>query len=618
ENSGTPITSRLLASIEEWKKFASKNTLKTIQGGLSLPWSGRRRPHNRNIQLVEQKDKKRHAESTTKQQAAMQIQIQEYIQQGTLVEVEKEVVQNYLQYFPVAKKGSEKVRVTTAFCSVNKATEDPPRLHLQNPSGVKDHIRARDWLYHIDLTDAFNHISIKEGDTYYLCIRFRGKSYRWKGAGFGLKQIPAVFCQILREALLQFRKKYPKARIVDYMDDLLLLCQDRQEGRRLTALLVQWLQKLGWLVNRPKSELEGKQVLQFLGFQWNTLLMQMELPQDKADKLLKTVKKLIHRNKWMLMEVQSVVGILQAYRPAIYNCRIHTRGLQSWLHNKTKYTSQKMDKTPEAQEDLKWWALEVKQGLTPQPFQDTSQEYSLVIEADASDTGWGAVNRNTGEEISGWFTVEEEHSLRIELKEILAAVTALEKWGVKLQDKTILLRTDSTVAMSYLQHLRGGRKQHLTAPLFRVWKKLRKRRVQVEVEWISTTDNWWADYLSRIERSRRDTICNPHLMAKMAQDLGMKAPQIDLFSNRHNSLCQQYNTWREEPGSHRTNTLKTTAQDYQGLTTMWGHPPWKLIPRVIQWLEREIMPEKKEILMCTPCWIGKTWHASLSSIAKAV
>ena len=118
----------------------------------------------------------------------MQMQIEEYIQQGTLVEVEKEVVQNYLQYFPVAKKGSEKVRVTTAFCSVNKCTEDPEKLHLQNPSGVKDHIRAKDWLFHIDLTDAFNHISIKEGATYYLCIRFRGKSYRWKGAGFGLKK----------------------------------------------------------------------------------------------------------------------------------------------------------------------------------------------------------------------------------------------------------------------------------------------------------------------------------------------------------------------------------------------------------------------------------------------
>ena len=74
------------------------------------------------------------------------------------------------------------------------------------------------------------------------------------------------------------------------------------------------------------------------------------------------------------------------------------------------------------------------------------------------------------------------------------------------------MRTDSTVALSYIQQLRGGRKKHLTKALHAVHHLCRKRKLNIMGQWISTEENPTADYWSRRPQYHQDYQCNPALI----------------------------------------------------------------------------------------------------------
>ena len=58
-------------------------------------------------------------------------------------------------------------------------------------------------------------------------------------------------------------------RIHQYLDDWLVRARSHQICLQHTQDLVKMCQQLGWLVNLEKSELEPKQVFDFVGYQFN-------------------------------------------------------------------------------------------------------------------------------------------------------------------------------------------------------------------------------------------------------------------------------------------------------------------------------------------------------------
>ena len=58
-------------------------------------------------------------------------------------------------------------------------------------------------------------------------------------------------------------------RIHQYLEDWLVIAKSRQICLQHTWILVQMCQNLGWLVNIEKSELEPRQVLDFVGYQFD-------------------------------------------------------------------------------------------------------------------------------------------------------------------------------------------------------------------------------------------------------------------------------------------------------------------------------------------------------------
>ena len=58
-------------------------------------------------------------------------------------------------------------------------------------------------------------------------------------------------------------------RIHQYLDDWLVRARSHQVCLRHTQNLVKICQELGWLVNLDKSELEPKQIFDFVGYQFD-------------------------------------------------------------------------------------------------------------------------------------------------------------------------------------------------------------------------------------------------------------------------------------------------------------------------------------------------------------
>ena len=98
-------------------------------------------------------------------------------------------------------------------------------------------------------------------------ISYPGPDLQFKALPFGLSTAPMEFTVIAKEVKLM--AAHQGIRIHQYLDDWLVRARSKQSCLRHTQILVRMCQDLGWLVNLEKSELEPKQVFDFVGYQFD-------------------------------------------------------------------------------------------------------------------------------------------------------------------------------------------------------------------------------------------------------------------------------------------------------------------------------------------------------------
>ena len=115
--------------------------------------------------------------------------------------------------------------------------------------------------------DAYFHIPIQEQSRKYLRFHVQGQTYQFKALPFGLSTAPMEFTVLAKEVKLIAIHK--GIRIHQYLDGWLVRARSHQTCLQYTQILVKMCQDLGWLVNVEKSELEPKQVFDFVGYQFD-------------------------------------------------------------------------------------------------------------------------------------------------------------------------------------------------------------------------------------------------------------------------------------------------------------------------------------------------------------
>ena len=322
--------------------------------------------------------------------------------------------------------------------------------------------------------------------------------------------------------------------LIIYLDDLLLAAPTKEQllVNLSTAL---WLfTSLGFLINIPKSITTPICHLEFLGFKVDMETMMISLPTHKIHAIQKEVSRLLSLKKVPVRDLACLIGTLVATKPAVWTGSLHYRALQDlkirslWQHPSDQTA---MNLSEEARADLQWWFSDLSSTCSATM---VKPEASIVIESDASKSGWGAVCQGVA---TGGRWTSEEAGLHINLLELQAVFLALQSF---LKDKTkvaVLVRSDNRTAIAYLNKMGSPTRSQLCLLALEIWEWCLLHLISPHAEYLAGKDNVLADWESRHHDSS-DWQLLPSVFEAINHLLGPFT--IDLFASRTNAQLPVY------------------------------------------------------------------------------
>ena len=102
-----------------------------------------------------------------------------------------------------------------------------------------------------------------------------------------------------------------------YLDDMLIMDQDKDRVERQLATAVEFLISLGFIINLKKSVTVPSQEIQFLGFSLDCQAMMIALPQRKLRSLTRTVREMKEKEQTAVRDLAYLLGSMVTAHPAI-------------------------------------------------------------------------------------------------------------------------------------------------------------------------------------------------------------------------------------------------------------------------------------------------------------
>lgn len=251
-----------------------------------------------------------------------------------------------------------------------------------------------------------------------------------------------------------------------YLDDWIVTDKTSRETEQHTSIIVNKLQVLGWLVNTTESMLDPSQVLHHLGYELDTRIMTIRLPDDKLRDLRRSIQQLLKHPVQTPRRVHSLTMRIQAATIAIFPARLCTQHLMRFknqivkrLNNWDRHHQLTQGCTKELQ-----WRVENLQLWNGRSIIPQAPKHALYV--DASDRGWGAHWRN--KRISGLWSREEAQQ-PINWRELKAVELALQTFR-SLRQTSIRIRTDYVTSLTYINRQGETRSTVLSDLASSLWK----------------------------------------------------------------------------------------------------------------------------------------------------
>ena len=171
----------------------------------------------------------------------------------------------------------------------------------------------------------------------------------------------------------------------------------------------------------------------------------------------------------------------------------------------------------------------------------------------------------------------------------------------QVEGKTVLLRSDNTTVVHYVNKQGGTKSATLCYLLWDVMLWCQDHQVQLRAVHLAGKLNITADRLSRkrvspLEWSLKDSIA--HQVFNM-----LGRPHIDLFASSQNAKLPTYCCWSQDPLALAVDSL---SLDWTGMFA-YAFPPIPLIPKVL----RKVEEEGCQVILIAPAWPKRTWYIHL-------
>ncbi len=361
----------------------------------------------------------------------------------------------YSRYFVVPKKDGG-LRPILDLRLLNRSVSHL-KFRMLTVKQVVSQIRSEDWFVTIDLKDAYFHVSILPSHRKFLRFAFRGKAYQYRVLPFGLALSPRTFTKCVDAALAPLRLQ--GIRILNYIDDWLILAHSEQMVVRHRDVVLAHMKELGLRLNAKKSVLSPFQRTTYLGVVWDSTTMQARLSPARIESILNTVRRVREGLSLTVKQFQILLGLMAAASNVIPFGLLYMRPLQWWLKSKgfsPRGNPFRMIKvTRRCLRALDMWR---KPWFLSQGPVLGAPCRRVTLATDASLTGWGAVM--SGHPARGLWS---GHHLtwHINCLEMLAVFRALKHFLPDLRNHNVLVHTDNTAVVSYINHQGGLRSRPL-------------------------------------------------------------------------------------------------------------------------------------------------------------
>ena len=444
----------------------------------------------------------------------------------------------------------------------------------------------------IDWENAYYTVPIAQNMRKYLCFQWQGETYQYTCLPNGLACAPRYFTRISKVLFSELRKTGHVSTC--YIDDSLVFSDTIEQCKQNVIETVALSQKAGFKVHPSKSVLVPTQRITYLGFWLDSAKMTVKLTAQKAAKVKSACQMLLSTNLVTLRNLTKVIGLLVSSLPGVKYGQLFYRSCDNHKNKALKLNNGNFDSkttlTDKCKHDLEWWAKNIehqeKPIIVPKP--------SIVIETDASNTGWGACIKGQKQTTGGHWSLDEEKE-HINYLELLAAWFGIKSFIKHEQKIHIKILCDNTTAVAYLNK-QGGTKPKCNKIAREIWMWCYHNNNWVSAAHLPGSKNIRADRESRSTHDNMEWQLNPKNFADICKKFG--TPKIDLFASRLNHQVEKYISWKPDPLAYAIDAMSETWDD-----DFYAFPPFNMIGKVLQKIELE----KCHGIIVVPQWCTQTW-----------
>jgi ribonuclease HI len=225
--------------------------------------------------------------------------------------------------------------------------------------------------------------------------------------------------------------------------------------------------------------------------------------------------------------------------------------------------------------------------------------HQVQLYTDSSTQGWGA--HLDFKEISGTWS-QREKQMHINNLELKAAFLALKHWKSLLSGKKVLIVTDNTSVVAYVNNQGGTCSRSLCVQVVEMFRWCHQENIQIKAKHIPGRLNVLTDTLSReVQIVNTEWSLCPQIFSEIYRKFS--APNIDLFATRYNTKLMTYVSPIPDPQAYAVDALSMDWKNWWA----YAYPPMAIIPQVLT----KIRTENCQVLLVAPANPSAPWYQDM-------
>lgn len=298
----------------------------------------------------------------------------------------------------------------------------------------------------LDLESTYRIVPVHPDDRLLLGMEWKGCWYVDTVLPFGLRSAPKIFTAVA-DGLIWIMGNNGIKKALHYLDDYLFFGRPRSsECAEALSCALSLCEKLG--VPTSKEKIEGPSTaLSFLGILLDAEAGEIQLPEEKLQRLKAVIRGWMCRKSCKKRELLSLIGQLQHACKVVRYGRMFLRRMIN-LSMTAKYLHHHIRLNASFRSDLLWWAtfLPSWNGVSMMSVVQKSSP-DVTVTSDASGNwGCGAYNSK-----GQWFQFQwpvSWASVHITVKELLPIIMAVAIWGKVWRGRTVRCVCDNAAVVA--------------------------------------------------------------------------------------------------------------------------------------------------------------------------